>query len=86
MLLRKVKTRCREEGEKVGALKGIRGVLPYDCTQVLISCSKPLPKGEGGIILSMPSRPEASTRPLAERAKLSLKMALPATIGKMALD
>lgn len=36
-------------------------------------------------ILSIPSRPDASTKPRAERAKLSRRTALPATIGKMAL-
>lgn len=86
MLLRKVNTDRCEEGQEISPLMRVAGVFPINFAnprQYSISRWQGM---IGGVARSMPSKPDASTSPRADRAKLSRRIVLDATIGNVSLD
>ncbi len=78
--------RC-DQGEEIVALLRSAGVLPNNYTDSKNRQFKAAIKGVNSYdLLSMPSRPDASTKPRAERAKLSRRTALDATTGNVSAE
>ena len=80
-VVREMVSRSCKKRYKVLSLLFVVRVLPYNYQPRLLVEQSPRALGSS-LLLSMPSKPEASTNPLAERPKLSRSSALAATAGQ----